>query len=73
MSILKRRNWWVPVSNIDEAQFIWTQTRNIKVLKGLSKMTKKSIEYLLKLMLEVNPRERETPLDLYQFAQRSVK
>ena len=43
MSILKRRNWWVPVSNIDEAQFIWTQTRNIKVLKGLSKMTKKSI------------------------------
>ena len=57
----------------DAFRKLYKNLHELYELAPYSKMTKKSIEYLLKLMLEVNPRERETPLDLYQFAQRSVK
>lgn len=40
INILKRRNWWIIVPNIEDAHFVWTQTRNFKFLKTLFEFKK---------------------------------
>ena len=43
-SILKRRNWWILVPNIEEAHFVWTQTKNLKTIQTLSHFKNTLIE-----------------------------
>ena len=42
-SILKRRNWWILVPSVEEAHFVWTQSKNMKTIQSLSHFKKTKV------------------------------